>query len=103
MDDAAESEAEHFMPRPNCGAPIDLRVIKAAHPLLRNEQPCSAAKFFDILCLGGGQAFLSTTLVLIVPAGGAADAAAACTVAAPDDADEEPVEGKDAEPAAGVV
>jgi hypothetical protein len=42
-------------------------------------------------------------LVLTVPPDGAADAAAACTVAAPDDADEEPVEGDDAELAAGAV
>jgi hypothetical protein len=46
---------------------------------------------------------LSTTLALIVLACGAADAAAACTVAAPDDAEEEPVEGEDAGPAAGAV
>jgi hypothetical protein len=81
-------------------------VSKAAHPLLRNEQPWSTAGIGRLPRLGSlglAQALLSTTLALIVLACGAADAAAACTVAAPDDAEEEPVEGEDAGPAAGAV
>jgi hypothetical protein len=77
---------------------------------IARDQGCSSAvaertaplsdRIVRYFALGRGQAFLSTTLALMVPAGGAPDAAAACTIAPPD---EEPVEGEDAELAAGAV
>jgi hypothetical protein len=77
-------------------------IIKAAHPLPRNEQPAQRSDW-SIAALGLAQALLSTRLALIVLACGAADAAAAGTVVAPDEAEEEPVEGEDAGLVAGAV